>query len=128
MNHKNSTKLTATDCTILDLENEKDPDKAERISDVIDFLTANGGKHLTDEKRSEALFAHISGMGMGMGMNPMMPPGGDPFGMGMGGGGFVMPTEDFDRAELFEEEIEDRRCFCMVKFFDSDGVDLVNKE
>jgi ankyrin repeat protein len=107
VNHKNSTKLTATDCAILDLEDEKDPNKAERISDVIDFLTANGGKHLTDEKRSEALFAHISGMGMGMGMNPMMPPGGDPFGMGMGGGGFGMPTEDFDRAELFEEEIEE---------------------
>ena len=112
VNHKNSTKLTATDCAILDLENEKDPDKAERISDVIDYLTANGGKHLNDEKRSEALFAHMastmnSGMGMGMGMNPMMPPGGDPFGMGMGGGGFGMPPEDFDRTELFEEELEE---------------------
>ena len=96
----------------MDLEDEKDPDKAERISDVIDYLTANGGKHLNDEKRSEALFAHMastmnSGMGMGMGMNPMMPPGGDPFGTGMGGGGFGMPPEDFDRTELFEEELEE---------------------
>ena len=37
-------------------------------------------------------------------------------------------TGEVNTATVFEEEIEDRRCFCMVKFFDSDGVDLVNKE
>ena len=83
VNHKDGAGLTTTDNALMALSGEKDPDKAERISDVIDFLIANGGKHLTDEKRSEALFAHMastmnSGMGMGIGMNPMM--GMNPYG------------------------------------------------
>jgi hypothetical protein len=38
------------------------------------------------------------------------------------------PTGEVDPATVFEEKIEDRRSFPMVKFFNSNGVDLVNEE
>lgn len=107
VNHKDGAGLTTTDYALMALSGEEDPDKAEHLSDLINYLKANGGVHLTKEERRTALFNRIDSMmaGMGMGMNPsgapasgstnnwmtmnplgygMMPLGGDPFGMGLG--------------------------------------------
>jgi len=111
VNHKDWAGLTTTDYALIALSGEKDPDKAEQLSDIINYLKANGGVHLNKEERSTALsnlfdsiVADPYGMGMMgmnsygapafgstnnlMGMNPlgygMMPPGGGPFGKGPG--------------------------------------------
>ena len=84
VNHKDGAGLTTTDYALMALSGEKDPNKAEQLSDIINYLKANGGVHLNEEERSTALSKRMDslladpfGMGM-MGMNSMM--GMNPYG------------------------------------------------